>query len=257
VRKAIFPSLVAAVVLAAVQAQAATVTFAIATDGATNGWALWATDSVGDNFGLAGLAATVTGVTGSVALRAPNASIDNQAQDGSSDVIGWATANGGGASSGGVTNITLGQPASMVYSANEYVMGMGQSVGDLTSYITSQVDPGSGNNYEVNLVSNRMAGDSSKIGTYGVAAHGTNGTGTSLVTNPFGTVGIELASGTDAVAGTLPTLSNLGANVFFSVPTAATSSGTTGAATIGSPEPASLALLAFGGMMVLARRRRA
>jgi hypothetical protein len=263
VRKAIFPSLVAAVVLAAVQAQASTVTYYVAQQGA-GGYTVWVTDSLGDNHGLAGLALTLNGVSTAV-LRAPEAlGVDNG--DGSAaDVLGWATCPTPSVS-GGTANVTLGEPVAVTYGANEFIMGIGQVAGNLTSYITGLTDPGSGSNYVIEIaVSHTMLGDtqSASKGVFGVAGGASFSSGANLVTNPASVVAEELVSGNEAVAGTLPTLTNIGANIFSSIPTGTTTTSTTASAdnvvVAGNvvPEPATLALLAFGGLLVLPRRRHA
>lgn len=266
-RKSIFALVTVSVILAAVQAQAALVNFMVVANSANTGWQVWATDWSQDNNGIQALAFTLTGVTGTPLYRLPSIVLDNgDVADFGKDTVGFIGQSISVVSH--AANFTIAEPNSVVFDPNEFLMGVGQNAGNLHNYYSTLGDPnapgdgGTAGPYNQGAISSTMPGDTTPTGIFGLAGNATLGSGSSTTTNPFGGVGIEVASGNDNVAGTLPTISSYGANVYTSVPTDTSPSGVTTSATVAigvptvSPEPATLALLAFGGLLVLPRRRR-
>lgn len=275
-RKVIIPLVIVAAILSlsAVKAQAATVTLQLVQP-TTSTWQVWATDSLGDNLGIQDVGFTLTPATGSILttqIRTPYITIDNTGgmQDGNvaADTVGFTTAQT--AAAGGGTNFTIAEGNTVGYSANEFLMAVGQTAGNVHAHYTAIGDPnyqtdcpgddGSNFYYQDSISgggAQHMLGD--LVGTYTVAASGSIGTGSNKVTNPFSSAAIELASGTNSTGATFAALTSLSGNVWNIAPAGLSSTGDLAAASVvqSIPEPASLALLAMGGLLVLPRRRQA
>jgi hypothetical protein len=270
VQKVIIPLVLAVVILAAVQAQASLVTYALVVVDASH-YQVWANDSAGDNSGIAAMSFYVNGAV-TAQIRTPSINVDDTV--GSADNLGLSGGTGTTATIGNAINVVLGASNTVHYNSDEFIMGEGQNAGNLVAYVGNLTDSNLTNNggvYNINSTANRMAGDTgvSAKGVDGLAAGASFSSAGNLVTNPFSAanvgvggfagVGMELVSGT--YTGTI-SLSNLGASVYTSVPTGLTNSGLTAPATTihsftvsAVPEPASLAMLGMGGLLLVSRRR--
>jgi hypothetical protein len=216
-------------VLAAAQARASLITLQVIQPTLTT-WQIWASDS-GTNDGVYALTMDVVGTTttglGHFGVNVPSCQLNGD----SGLNVGFASASS--VVNGTDINFSVYQPAS-VNDPTEYVYGMGQVSSSLTSLFGS-----SGLDYQPADISNDA---------WGATKGG--------IANTF-----EVANGKNA-SGVAITLANVQASVFNNETGSSSGGGTTSTnipftVVLATPEPASLALLGLGGLLLISRRRRA